>query len=251
MSSFEGKVYVVTGAASGIGFAIAKALARKGAKLSIADVNAANLEKALESLQGGKDKHMSAVVDVRKSSEVDKWIADTVSKFGQLDGAANIAGIGPRAKAIRDITDEEYKMVNEINAMGMFYSIRAELKNMKNGGAIVNAGSVAGLKGTGGSAEYIASKHACVGLTKSVAREERASQIRVNAIAPGGIDTPLVHEMEAKLGFGPGNRYPLEEPVMKRFGTADEMANVAVFLLSDEASFVTGSVWTADGGWIC
>lgn len=251
MSSFEGKVYVVTGAASGIGLAIARALAKKGAIVSISDVNAANLAKAVESLEGGNGKHMTAVVDVRKSADVDKWIADTVSKFGQLDGAANIAGIGPRTKAIRDLSDEEWKDVNEINVQGMFYSLRAELKNMKNGGAIVNACSVAGLTGAGGSAEYIASKHACVGLTKCVAREERASQIRVNGIAPGAIDTPLLQEMETKLGFKDGNRFPLTQPVMQRFGTPEEMANVAIFLLSDEASFVTGSVWTADGGWIC
>lgn len=141
--------------------------------------------------------------------------------------------------------------MNDINTMGMFYSLRAELNNMKHGGAIVNACSVAGLGGQGGSAEYIASKHGCVGLTKSVAREERASQIRVNGIAPGAIDTPLVQEMEARLGFTDGKRFPLDQPVIQRFGTPEEMANVAVFLLSDEASFVTGSIWTADGGWIC
>lgn len=251
MSSFEGKVYAVTGAASGIGLAIAKALAKKGATVSLSDVNAANLDKAVESLEGGKDKHMTTVVDVRKSSDVDKWIADTASKYGQLDGAANMAGIGPRVKPIRDITDDEFKTVNAINVEGMFYSIRAELKNMKNGGAIVNACSVAGLSGSGGSAEYIASKHGCVGLTKSVAREEKASQIRVNGIAPGAIDTPLLQEMEGRLGIKEGNRLPLTQAVIQRFGTAEEMANVAVFLLSDEASFVTGSIWTADGGWIC
>jgi NAD(P)-dependent dehydrogenase (short-subunit alcohol dehydrogenase family) len=161
------------------------------------------------------------------------------------------AGIGPRAKAIRDLTDADWKDVNEINVQGMFHSIRAELKNMKKGGAILNAGSVAGLSGSGGSAEYIASKHACIGLTKCVAREERASQIRVNAIAPGAIDTPLMREMEGRMGFKDGSRFPLDQLVMQRFGTADEMANVALFLLSDEASFVTGSIWQADGGWIC
>jgi NAD(P)-dependent dehydrogenase (short-subunit alcohol dehydrogenase family) len=251
MSSFEGKVYAVTGAASGIGLAIARALAKKGAIVSLSDVNAENLKKAVDSLEGGKAKHMTAVVDVRKSADVDKWIADTVSKHGQLDGAANIAGIGPRTKAIRDITDEDWSLVNEINVQGMFHSLRAELKNMKNGGAIVNACSVAGLGGNGGSAEYIASKHGCVGMTKCAAREERASQIRINGIAPGAIDTPLLRAMETKLGFKDGNRFPLTQPVIQRFGTAEEMANVAVFLLSDEASFVTGSVWTADGGWIC
>ncbi len=251
MSSFDGKVYAVTGAASGIGLAIAKALANKGATVSLSDVDAANLEKAVESLEGGKDKHMTAVVDVRKSSDVDKWIADTVSKFGQLDGAANIAGVGPRTTPIREITDEDWELVNDINVQGMFHSIRAELRNMKNGGAIVNACSVAGLGGAGGSAEYVASKHGCVGLTKCVAREERASQIRVNGIAPGAIDTPLLQEMEGKMGFKDGNRLPLTQAVIQRFGTAEEMANVAVFLLSKEASFVTGSIWTADGGWIC
>ena len=159
MSSFSGKVYAITGAASGIGLAIATSLAKKGATVSLSDVNVANLDKAVESLEGGKGKHMTAVVDVRKSSEVDTWIAGTVSRFGQLDGAANMAGIGPRVKPIREITDEEFKMVNEINVQGMFHSLRAELKNMKNGGAIVNACSVAGLSGSGGSAEYVASKH--------------------------------------------------------------------------------------------
>ena len=90
-----------------------------------------------------------------------------------------------------------------------------------------------------------------MGLTKSVAREERASQIRVNGIAPGAIDTPLLQEMEGRLGFKDGNRLSLAQAVIERFGTAEEMANVAVFLLSAEASFVTGSIWTADGGWLC
>ena len=109
MSSFSGKVYAITGAASGIGLAIATSLAKKGATVSLSDVNVANLDKAVESLEGGKGKHMTAVVDVRKSSDVDEWIADTVSRFGQLDGAANMAGIGPRVKPIREITDEEWQ----------------------------------------------------------------------------------------------------------------------------------------------
>lgn len=251
MATFEGKVYAVTGAASGIGLAIAQALAKKGAVVSLSDVNAENLDKAIHSLDGGREKHMTTIVDVRKSADVDKWIADTVSKHGQLDGAANIAGIGPRTKSVRDTTDEDWSLVNEINVQGMFHSVRAELKNMKNGGAIVNACSVAGLTGGGGSAEYIASKHGCVGLTKCAAREERASQIRINGIAPGAIDTPLLRTMEAEMGLKDGKRFPLEQPVIQRFGTAEEMANVAVFLLSSEASFVTGSIWTADGGWIC
>ena len=131
-----GKVIAITGGASGIGLATARLLASRGAILSLCDINASNLASALTSLQGSK--HMATVVDVGKSSEVNTWIDRTIENLGQLDGAANIAGIGPRMKGIRDITDEDFDLVSKINVNGVFYALRAELKNMNNGGAIVS-----------------------------------------------------------------------------------------------------------------
>ncbi|KIW07519.1 uncharacterized protein PV09_01482 [Verruconis gallopava] len=248
MAAFRGKVIAVTGAATGIGRATARLLARRGATLSLCDINKSQLQQTVESFGGRPDDHMVTEVDVSKSNQVNSWIRSTVERFGKLDGAANIAGVGPRIKELRDLTDADWNLVQSVNAAGVFYSMRAQLPHMKQDSSIVNCASVAGLGGSAGSAEYTASKHAVVGITKVAAREEGKNGIRVNAVAPGAIDTPLVKEMEKKFNL-PKEEFPLKGAIQERFADPEECAEVILFLLSEKTKFVTGSIWTVDGGW--
>ena len=242
--SIKGKVIAVTGAASGIGLATARLLAARGAIISLADLNQSSLETAATSLSGSG--HMSTIVDMRSASSVETWIAQTVQKLGRLDGACNMAGVHPgKDLPVVEETDDRWDLIMDVNAKGVFNCLRAQLKHMNDGGAIVNASSVAGIMGIANSALYVASKHAVIGLTKSAARESGGRNIRVNAIAPGTIDTPMVHKIESFLG----ERVPTARHPLARHAKPEEIATVITFMVSDEASFVTGSVWSADGGW--
>ncbi|KAF2496318.1 NAD(P)-binding protein [Lophium mytilinum] len=254
MSSVKGKLFAITGAASGIGLATATLLASQGALLTLADTDDDRLDKLELDLAhpiNGVKVH-TRKVDVRDCAQVDSWIADSVRDFGRpLDGAANLAGIAGTLGPARAFDDADYDAVFAVNVKGTFNSLRAELAHMRvadpangiGGGSIVNAASVVGVKGLPGVGVYSASKFAVVGITKSAAADEGATGIRVNAIAPGFVDTPLMTKLDEQM----------EEPLppgclLGRRAWPEEIARLVVFLLSDDSSYVTGSVYGIDGG---
>ncbi|KAI1412758.1 putative short chain dehydrogenase/ reductase [Hypoxylon sp. FL1857] len=285
---FTGKLFAITGAASGIGRTLAGVLFAQGALLSLADVNETALSEVKAELletrkqqqakagggeinganaqpELGKDVPatiFTAVVDVRSQEACTNWIEATVSHFGQpLSGAANLAGVIGHSitqdkGSIRNITDQEFDWVMQVNVKGTLNSLRAELphtlvgRNGRGGGSIVNASSVSGLSGIELNGPYVAAKHAIVGLTRTAAKEEGQRAIRVNAVAPGIIATPMMKQIEASKGstdlFAGG-----DPGALARKGDAEEVAQVIAFLLGPHSSFVSGVVLPIDGGWLC
>ncbi|OAL43631.1 NAD(P)-binding protein [Pyrenochaeta sp. DS3sAY3a] len=187
-SSMAGKVIAITGGASGIGLATAKLLASRGASLSLADVSEEGLKAALEMIRSEHDiEIMTFALDVRKPEQVNAWIKETVSKFGKLDGAANIAGVIPKnigQGGIAEVEDEEWDFIIGVNLTGVMHCMRAQMRSIADGGSIVNAASIAGLQGRANNAAYSASKHGVIGLTKSGAKEMGHRGVRVNSFAP-------------------------------------------------------------------
>ncbi|KAK7528556.1 uncharacterized protein IWZ02DRAFT_14471 [Phyllosticta citriasiana] len=241
----QGKVIAITGGAQGIGLETAKLLVSRGAKVSIGDLDEAALKQAEQELRSSCESGQVRVqiLNVADSRSVKDWIDATVQWAGKLDGAANVAGInGPEAgEQIRDTSDEHWSAVVNVNLSGMFYCVRSELNNIKDGGSIVCTTSVQGIVGSPMTAAYSTTKHGIVGLVKSAARENGDRNVRVNAIAPGAIDTQMVAEEDRKN---------ISTPI-KRLGKPEECAHLIAFLLSDEASFITGSTYPIDGGWAC
>jgi NAD(P)-dependent dehydrogenase (short-subunit alcohol dehydrogenase family) len=248
----DGKVALVTGGASGIGRATALALAREGAKLIIADMNDDGGQQTVHMIteQGGDATFVR--VDVTQAREVEAMISTTVETYGRLDCAHNNAGIGSRPRVLlHELPEESWDRVLSINLKGVWLCMKYEIIQMRKqgGGAIVNTASIMGLVGSWSrSGAYNASKHGVVGLTKTAALEYATSGIRVNAVCPGYIRTPLIEEaltsnpeMEAEIVA----RHPIG-----RMGHPEEIAEAVVWLCSDAASFVTGHTMTVDGGYV-
>lgn len=191
MSSFKGKTIAISGGASGLGLSTAHLLASRGANLSLADVNATALETAKADLEReyAGIKVAVHVTDVRNGKQVESWIEATVTQFGGLDGAANMAGVVGKGflnekGSITNVEDEDWEFVMGVNVTGMMYCHRAQLKHMKRGASIVNASSLAGVRGSPMNVPYCTSKHAVIGLTRSAARDMGPKGIRINAVAP-------------------------------------------------------------------
>ncbi|KAI0474230.1 putative short chain dehydrogenase/ reductase [Xylaria cf. heliscus] len=271
MSSLEGKIVVITGAASGIGRATARLLFRQGALLSLADINQPALNALVDELNQeprGEEaslafQPLATVLDVCSQEACTAWISATTSHFGgqPVAAAANLAGvISPSIRlergAIRNVSDAEFDWVMNVNVKGTLNCLRAELPHMlvgaggRGGGSIVNAASISGMIGVELNGPYVAAKHAIVGLTRTVAKEEGGNAIRANAIAPGIISTPMMDRIESVEAttelFGQG--YP---GALARKGDAEEVARLICFLLSSESSFINGTVIPIDGAWMC
>ncbi|KAF1939720.1 NAD(P)-binding protein [Clathrospora elynae] len=259
MSSFNGRVIAITGAASGIGLATAHILASRGANLSIADVNAEALRTVEMDLKFKfpSTQVLSYVLDVRKEDQVAGWIGRVMEVFGRLDGAANLAGVIGKSIGIKGIAEldvEEWDFILDVNLKGVMLCLKHELGVMKVNASIVNASSIAGVVGMPNNAAYTASKHAVIGLTRSAAKEVGGRGVRVNAICPGYIDTPMSHksrEIQDANGNKDARDSKIKSVALGRGGKAEECAELIVYLLSDGASFITGNAVSVDGGWNC
>ena len=244
----EGKVALVTGAGSGIGRATALVFAREGAKVVVSDIVVEGGEETVQQIKAAGGEAIFVKADVSKGADVEALITQTVETYGRLDCAFNNAGIEGGVKPTIDCTEEEFARTIAVNLTGVWLCMKYEIQQMlsQGGGAIVNTASVAGLVGFPGLPDYVASKHGVLGLTKTAALEYAKSGIRVNAVCPGVIQTPMV-ERGAQLSPGFDELAVSMEPV-GRFGQPAEIGEAVVWLCSEAASFVTGHPMTVDGG---
>ncbi len=246
---FENKVVLITGAAGGIGIAAARKFAAEGAKLALVDLSREALEKAASDLEGA----LLIAADVSKEEDVKAYVDRTVEAFGRIDVFVNNAGINGDFKNITEQTRENYAKVLDINVIGVALGLKYVVAQMQTqgSGAIVNTASNGGLLGAPGMSAYVASKHAVLGINKSVALEVAGDNIRVNAVCPSGVDTQMMRSIEtnAMKGREDEARKQFESSVpLGRYAEADEIADLMLFLASDKASFITGAYYRIDGG---
>lgn len=247
---FSGKAALVTGAASGIGRASALAFAQAGAAVIAADIDPDGAEETVRLIAGAGGEATVVVADVALAADVTRLMAETVARYGRLDYALNNAGIASRGELTHDLDEDTWARVLAVNLTGVWRCLKGEITQMLaqgSGGAIVNMASIAGLVG-GTTSSYVASKHGVVGLTKQAALEYAARGIRINAVCPGVIETPMVARAFASRP-GLEERWRAAEP-MGRLGEAAEVAAAVIWLCSDAASFVTGVAFPVDGGWV-
>lgn len=246
----ENKVAIVTGAASGIGKAIAIIYAKEGAKVVVADINIEAAQAVVSEITADNGAATAIVADVAKQTDVDNLIDTTVKTYGTLDILVNNAGIMDNFVPAGDLTDELWEKVFGVNVTGPMRTIRKAMPIFlaKKKGVIVNTASIGGLQGSRAGAAYTASKFAVVGLTKNIGFQYALSGIRCNAIAPGGVNTNIGKTINNPDKFGM-ERATSGSANNPRMGESMEIANVALFLASDDSSFVNGTVITADSGW--
>ena len=247
---FKDKVALITGGSSGIGKATALAFAREGAKVAIADVQVDEGHALAQQIRDDGGEAEFILSDMSKPSDIETMVKIVVESFDRLDFAFNNAGVeGDQGNTV-DCTEENWNKVININLKGVWLCMKHEIPEMlkSGGGVIINCSSIAGLVGFPNMPAYVASKHGLVGLTKTAALENAKENIRVNAVCPGVIDTPMIDRythgnegVEAQLAAG--------EPV-GRVGQPEEVAEAVLWLCSEKASFVTGHAMAVDGGWV-
>lgn len=248
VNDFTNKVAIVTGGSFGIGRAAAVAFARRGARVVIAD----RVEDAetLHLIRSAGGEALFVTCDVSRAVEVSAMVEQAVEKFGRLDFAFNNAGVEGLTAPVAECTEENWNKTIDVNLKGVWLCMKHEIPHMlrQGRGAIVNNASVAGLVGFPGLPAYVASKHGIIGLTKNAALENAKSGIRVNAVCPGVIKTPMIDRVTGK-NKEVEKRFMSMEPV-GRLGQPEEVAEAVVWLCSEAASFITGAALPVDGGWI-
>jgi NAD(P)-dependent dehydrogenase (short-subunit alcohol dehydrogenase family) len=246
--SFTGKVAFVTGAANGIGRAAAIAFASKGASVVVADVAERANQETARLVQGAGGRALAVKCDVTRSEDVQRALEATIEAFGRLDFAFNNAGVEYRIAPLADISEQEWDRIVDIDLRGIFVCMKHQIPLMLQygGGAIVNTSSGAGIKGFKGGAAYVAAKHGVVGLTKAAALDYAQSNIRINAVCPGIIDTPMMDRFSG--GTAEGRQAVIAQEPVGRMGTPEEIAAAVTWLCSDAAAFVVGHAMVIDGG---
>lgn len=251
MSEMNGRVALITGASSGIGRATAEAFAAKGAKVVLAARRQDELDSLVQEIEAQGGTATAIRTDVSAAKDVAQMVAHAMEAFGRLDYAVNNAGIEGQLAGIIDLTEDEWDSVLDINLKGTFLCMKHEAKAMLDcgrGGAIVNIGSVNSFLGFPTGSAYVTSKHGLVGLTTSVSAELAPQGIRVNLVCPGIIDTPMHHRIRKLVGDELFDAAVLPSVHLRRAGRPEEIARSIVFLCSDEASYITGTTLTPDGG---
>lgn len=248
----DGKVALVTGGGGGIGRATALAMVREGAKVAVADFDAAASRDTVAQINQAGGQAVTLTGDVTSAEAVAAMLRDTLSAYGRLDCAFNNAGIAGYQVAAAGLktaewAEESFDRMVAVNLKGVWLCMREEIRHMQaqGGGSIVNTGSIAGLVGLPTSSAYVAAKHGVLGLTKTAALEYADAKIRVNAVCPGYIETRMTEEVRRRRGEAIMRNTPLG-----RMGQPGEIAEMVVWLLSERASYVTGACYNVDGGWM-
>ncbi|MBK8636515.1 MAG: SDR family oxidoreductase [Saprospiraceae bacterium] len=243
----KNKVVIITGAASGIGKATAELFAKHGASVVISDIQEAEGKSTTENIIANGGKASFIKTDVSRPEEMEALVNFAIKTYGKLDIAVNNAGIGGELNPIADMSIEGWNKVIEVNLNSIFYGMKYQIQAMlKNGsGSIVNIASILGAVGFAGSSAYTAAKHGVLGISKAAALEYSSQGIRINAVGPGFIETPLLNALDAEMKSQLASLHPIG-----RLGTSEEVAELILWLASDKASFVTGSYYPVDGGYL-
>lgn len=243
---FDDKTALITGAGSGIGAEIARRLGAGGTRVVVADLDKDAAEKIASEIEQKGGVAIAVQQDVADPEAARRSVETAIERFGGLDVAVNNAGISGAISQTADYSLLDWDKVIAVNLSGVFYGLKYQIPALlrSNGGSIVNIASILGSVGSANSSAYVAAKHGVVGLTKTAALEYASNGIRVNAIGPGYIDTPLLNALDREVYDGLVNLHPIG-----RLGKPEDVAELALFLLSDRASFVTGSYHLVDGGY--